>query len=87
MILANSRYLDGAVVPQADGKVIVRRTFPRPPASVGYYTWQQSDRIDRIAAKKLGDPRLWWKILDANPMVQAVGDLRPGMQIRIPSNV
>lgn len=87
MILAESRYIDGAIVPQQDGAVVVRRRFPAVTQNVEYYTWKQSDRIDRIAARHLGSPTLWWMIMDANPMIQAVGDIRPGMQIRIPSSV
>jgi hypothetical protein len=88
MIIANSRYVDGTLVPQADGTVTVRRRFPqRVPDNSVFITWHQSDRIDRIAAKYLGDGRLWWKIMDANPLVQSVGDLRPGQQIRVPRSV
>jgi len=87
MIFANSRYVDGTIVPQKDGHVIVRRNFPRPGSNPQFYTWKQSDRIDRIAARHLGSPLLWWRILDANPLIQAVGDIRPGMQIRIPRRV
>lgn len=88
MILADSRYVNGSLVPQADNTITVRRTFPNPTArNTVLYTWKQSDRIDRIAARYLGDPTLWWKIMDVNPLIQAVGDIRPGMQIRIPNRV
>ncbi len=87
MIMSDSRYVVGTVVPMPDGNVIVRRRFARDTANADLYTWKQSDRIDRIAAEKLGDPRQWWRIMDANPLIQAVGDVRPGQQIRIPTNV
>ncbi len=88
MIMSDSRYVDGIIVPMSDEKVIVRRRFPETVTNnPRVYTWMQSDRLDRIAAKYLGDSRLWWRIMDANPLIQAVGDIKPGMQIRIPRRV
>jgi nucleoid-associated protein YgaU len=88
MISSRSRYVDGRIVAQPeDGKVVAYRNFPPPPSDQVAYTWKQSDRLDRIAGRFLGSGDLWWKILDANPLLQGPGDLRPGMQIRIPSRV
>lgn len=88
MIIAGSRYVDGTFVPQVGDTVTVRRRFPETiPANPLLYTWKQSDRIDRIAAQYLGSGTLWWRIMDANPLIQRVGDIRPGMQIRIPRSV
>lgn len=85
MITSRSRYVNGDIVPQVDGTVSVFRNFPdlstREPV---FYTWVQSDRLDRIASRELGSPLLWWKIMDANPLIQNPADIRPGTQIRIP---
>ena len=47
-----------------------RRIVPQPGApnyaTVNLYTVQQNDRLDRIAAKYLGDPLMAWLICDAN---------------------
>ena len=47
-----------------------RRIVPQPGApnyaTVNLYTVQQNDRLDRIAAKYLGDPLMVWLICDAN---------------------
>lgn len=86
MIISGSRYEDGAIVTQPDRTVWVERNHKRPTGRHVLYTWQQSDRIDRIAARFLGDPTLWWRILDENPLVQDVHDITPGEQIRIPRN-
>jgi nucleoid-associated protein YgaU len=47
-----------------------RRMVPQPGApnyaTVNQYTTQQNDRLDRIAARYLGDPLLFWLICDAN---------------------
>ena len=86
MITGKSRYMTGRIVPQPDYSVAVHRIFPDTSDNFELYTWLASDRIDRIAARYLGDAYQWWRILDINPAVQNVTDLRPGMQIRIPFN-
>lgn len=47
-----------------------RRIVPQPGApnyaTINQYTVQQGDRLDRIAAKYLGDPLMAWLICDAN---------------------
>ena len=85
MITSRSRYVDGDISPLPTGTVAVYRNFPVVPLNPVLYTWKQSDRLDRIAARALGSPLLWWKIMDANPIVQNPADIRPGTQIRIPS--
>lgn len=87
MITSRSRYVDGNIVPLVDGTVMVSRNFPNMPAGVSFYIWKQGDRLDRLASQKLGSPLLWWKIMDANPMIQNPSDIRPGTEIRIPANV
>lgn len=47
----------------------VRRRFcPHPEnlAVVGEHTVTQSERLDHIASRYLGDPELFWRICDAN---------------------
>jgi nucleoid-associated protein YgaU len=87
MITSRSRYVDGRIVPMTDGEVVAFRTFPAVTQDPLLYTWNQSDRLDRLAARYLGSPLLWWKIMDANPLIQSPNDIRPGTQIRIPRRV
>lgn len=86
MIRTDSRYVDAQLIVHADKTVSTRREFPEATNNFVLYTWLQSDRLDRISAQFLGDPGKWWKILDANPLVQDPYDIRPGQQIRIPTN-
>jgi hypothetical protein len=87
MIKAGSRYMDAMVLPQPDSNAVtVRRRFPVTKERYILYTWNASDRIDHVAARFLGDPKKWWRILDANPLVQNAHDISPGEQIRIPSS-
>jgi nucleoid-associated protein YgaU len=72
----------------ADGQSIPylqRRIVPQPGApnyaTVNKYTVQQGDRLDRIAAKYLGDPLLAWRICDAN------GAIRPYDLVSTPGTV
>jgi nucleoid-associated protein YgaU len=87
MITSRSRYVDGNIVPHPDGTVAARRNFPTMSVNPLLYTWGEYDRLDRIASRYLGSPLLWWKIMDANPIIQNPTDIRPGTQIRIPGNV
>ena len=89
MIRTDSRYVDALLIVHPDTTVSTRRVFPGPTPNFVLYTWVQSDRLDRIAALPhfLGDASKWWKILDANPLIQDPYDIRPGQQIRIPTGV
>ena len=85
MIYTGSRYEKGSViVPQPDSTVAVRRSFPTHGTTYVLHTWRASDRLDRLAARFFGKSEDWWKIADANPLIQNPYDIRPGQQIRIP---
>ena len=62
-----------------------RRIVPQPGApnyaTINQYTTQQNDRLDRIAAKYLGDPLMAWLICDAN------GAIRPRDLVATPGTV
>ena len=71
---------DGQSIPY-----LQRRIVPQPGApnyaTVNLYTVQQGDRLDRIAAKYLGDPLMAWLICDAN------GAMRPHDLVATPGTV
>jgi hypothetical protein len=74
----NSRYrgVEITTLTAADGREIVylrRRLLPQPAqlAAVGEVVVAQGDRLDLIAAQRLGDPELAWRICDGN------GAMRP----------
>jgi hypothetical protein len=50
-----------------------------------YITAQSVDRIDRLAHKYYGDPRLWWVIATRNGWDQPMTSIQPGNEIVIPS--
>ena len=50
-----------------------------------YHLWSETDRVDRLAEKYFGDAESWWYIMDANPEILNVLDIRPGDLIRIPN--
>lgn len=43
------------------------------------------DRIDSIAHRYYGDPKLWWVIAEANDLEDPISSLRSGLVLRIPS--
>jgi hypothetical protein len=44
----------------------------------------QGDMVDLLARRSNGDERLWWRILDANPLVFPL-DIEPGAELVIPA--
>jgi len=65
-------YLQRRIVPQAGAPNF---------ATINRYTVQQGDRLDRIAAKYLGDPLMAWLICDAN------GAIAPWELVETPGTV
>jgi hypothetical protein len=61
------------------------RQFPAAVAQFTYYTWTQRDRIDLIADRFLGDPSLWWVIMDFNPEQLNPMTIPVGALLRIPN--
>jgi hypothetical protein len=88
MISKQSRYLDGVlrVIDTKPETVTVQRRFPNiSNARYSYVTWEDSMRLDLLAARVFGNPLEWWRILDMNPLIQSPQDLRPGMRVKIPN--
>jgi hypothetical protein len=89
MIYTDSRYADGIVVRSLDGRknkfeLTLFRQFPSDSSQFFYYTWTQRDRIDLVASEFLGDPTLWWVIMDYNPELSNPSTIPVGTLIRIP---
>jgi hypothetical protein len=51
------------------------------------YQWVEGDRMDNVAASALGDPGLWWYIMDANPTILDPFNIEPGTILKVPRNV
>ncbi len=72
MFASDSRYyqLGTYSVTLQNGQTVTATRLPLPPtrpvALVGYYTVQQNDRLDTIAARYLNDATLFWQLCDAN---------------------
>jgi len=71
-----SRYfgIETTTMKLPDGTTVtyVRRRFLPPPdnfALLMYHTVVQGDRLDNITAQYLGDPEQFWRICDANNVV------------------
>lgn len=91
MIYRNSRYFDGPVTQvvntsTGDYNILVFRAFPSSRyVTYVYYTWVDGDQIDHLAQVYLGDPALWYVIMDVNPEIWDPTSIKPGTKIRIPS--
>ncbi len=63
-----------------------RRLVPAPErfALLHEHTCVEGDRRDLVAAAHLSDPELWWRIADANGVIDpATMTLPPGRRLRI----
>jgi len=95
MIFLNSRYAQkySEVVPiYFDDGSVSRAVLRTPPTTMGdvkwsEYMWREGDRIDLVANQFLGDPALWWYLMDANPNILDALSITPGTRLRVPRNV
>ena len=90
MIYLDSRYVDGRVfkvwnATKQQYDLSVRREFPSFVQSYFIYEWVETDRLDNLATRFLGDPSQWWVIMDINPEIIDPNTINPGTQIRIPN--
>ena len=76
-IITNKRYLKYAKYPSIN-----------PSADDIYIRTRAGDRLDNLAYRFYKDATLWWIITIANPNVLRRDSfhLKPGLEIRIPSN-
>jgi hypothetical protein len=85
-----SRYysIETATMTSASGQVLAykrRRFIPRGPDQLlAEVLVTQGDRLDIITARTLGDPEQFWRLCDANPILDP-GELiaHPGRRIRV----
>jgi nucleoid-associated protein YgaU len=50
---------------------------------IGRHVLREGEDLDLLARDLLGDEALWWRVLDANPLVHPF-DLKPGDVLEIP---
>lgn len=67
-------------VPQA---YLRRRLVPRPEryALLHEYSCVEGDRRDLVAAAELGDPDLWWRLADANGVIDPAHMTQPAGRV------
>ena len=89
-IYLDSRYADGPLFKAKDTRspnnvVTVFRTFPVYSVSFSLYEVTEIDRIENIAVKFLGNPEMWWQIMDINPEILNPFEIPLGTLLRIPN--
>jgi|HubBroStandDraft_6_1064221.scaffolds.fasta_scaffold696903_2 hypothetical protein len=93
----NSRYQNAATLTYTTpaGKTIVylqQRVVPPPStfATIAVYAVKQGDRIDNVSAQAFGDPKLYWRICDANLIMQpadATANIGAQLNITLPQGI
>lgn len=94
---ANSRYQNAPTLTYnaPNGKTIVylqQRVVPPPSqfATISVYTVKQGDRIDNVSAQAFGDPKLYWRICDANLVMDpadATATIGTKLNITLPQGI
>lgn len=90
MIYLDSRYVDGPLFKAQDSRtgeyeLTVFRSFPSYKIKFFYYTWVETDRLDRVALRFLGASSTWWQIMDINPEIIDPLNIVPGTVLKIPN--
>jgi len=79
MFLRGSRYEKAnAFTPDPASAEVFRGVRPReigPAPGVVEHVVKAGDRLDLLARHYFNDPRLWWRIVDANPAFLCGGDV------------
>jgi hypothetical protein len=90
LLPANSRYhgvpMRTLTAPDGTVTAYLARRFVPPPASlaeVDGHTMAAGERLDLVAARRLGDPLLAWRIADANGALDPAELERPGRRLRL----
>jgi len=84
-----------ATLTGADGEVVayLRRRFVPPPerfAALGEHRVVQGERPDHLAAKRLGDPEQFWRLADANRVLdphELTAEVGRGVVVPLPEGV
>src|SRR5688572_4177216 len=91
MFTPTSRYaqLEVATLELPDERKVVfvrRRFLPQPDslALIEEHVVELGDRLDNVAAARLGDPELFWRIADANAAMRPAELVaEPGRRLRV----
>ncbi len=86
----DSRYADRPILrvaaPDGSQRDVVALRLRRPTASgpSTRHRLRPGDALDLLARRVYGEERLWWRILDANPVVHPL-DLESGDGVDVPA--
>jgi hypothetical protein len=90
MIYEQSRYYGQTQVRLAatDGTYqrAVLRTIDATTTEFFIYVWSAGDRPDSVANSQIGDPTMWWQIMDINPEILNPLNIPTGTPVRIPTS-
>ena len=72
--------------PDGSTRRVIALPLARPPVTEGAERHRvlQGEELDLLARRLYGDERLWWRILDSNPLVYPL-DVQAGAVLRLPA--
>jgi hypothetical protein len=75
-----------APAPDGSTRLVVALRLTTPPLPIAVrHRLRHGEQVDLLARKFFGDERLWWRILDANPLIYPL-ELEPGAILAIPAS-
>jgi nucleoid-associated protein YgaU len=74
------------LAPDGSFRQVIALRIGQPPVTdnVQQYRVVQGDGVDLLARRFYGDEGLWWRILDANPVVYPL-DIQPNDILNVPA--
>jgi len=90
-VRSDSRFAElplvASIAPDGSVRHVVSLRLRRPSLEVAArHRVQQGQAVDLLARRLLGDERLWWRLLDVNPLIYPLDvDLEPGTIIGVPA--
>ena len=90
-VKSDSRFAElpqvASIAPDGSVRHVVSLRLRRPSLEVsGRHRVQQGQAVDLLARRLLGDERLWWRLLDVNPLLYPLDiDRDPGRTIGVPA--
>lgn len=71
--------------PDGTPRHVVSLRIPRPDLGppIGRHVVHEGEGVDLLARRLLGDEGLWWRLLDANPVIHPF-DIAAGQILEIP---
>ena len=91
-VTSSSRYGESEIIYYGDRNLLAFKTYQKSNTTPGaadrftVVTPGQEYRPDKLSFEAYGTPDFWWKIMEANNVMD-IFDFKAGLNVRLPGNV